>query len=48
QNVRQFLSSECGPDFKFTRPFTAWIKDRRSKTMGDVADEWMRQIGRFS
>ena len=48
QNVRRFLSSECGPDFKFTRPFMAWIKDGRSKTMGDVADEWMRQIGRFS
>lgn len=31
QNVRQFLNSECGPDFKFTRPFMAWIKDGRSK-----------------
>ena len=48
QNVRRFLSSECSTDFKFTRPFMAWIKDGRSKTMGEVADEWMRQIGRFS
>jgi len=44
QNVRQFLSSGCGTDFKFTRPFMAWIEDRRSKTLGDVVDEWMRRF----
>ncbi|MEM7188952.1 MAG: DUF6434 domain-containing protein [Pseudomonadota bacterium] len=47
QNVRRFLTAECGADFKFDRPFMAWIKDGTPKTMGDVADEWLRrQVGR--
>jgi hypothetical protein len=43
QNVRRFLRSECGADFKFDRPFMQWIKDGIAKTMGDVADEWVRR-----
>jgi hypothetical protein len=43
QNVRRFLIAQCGADFKFDRPFMAWIKDGRPKTMGDVADEWKRR-----
>ncbi|WP_275790019.1 DUF6434 domain-containing protein [Pararhizobium gei] len=43
QNVRRFLMSQCGEGFAFDRPFMAWIKDGRPKTMGDVADEWKRQ-----
>jgi hypothetical protein len=43
QNVRRFLVAQCGVDFKFDRPFMAWIKDGRPKTMGDVADEWKRR-----
>ncbi len=43
QNVRRFLASECGKAFKFDRAFMQWIKDGREKTMGDVADEWMRR-----
>jgi hypothetical protein len=42
QNVRRFLEEICGPDFKFNREFMAWIKDGKSKTMGDVASEWLR------
>ncbi|MBW9066034.1 hypothetical protein JNB71_22255 [Rhizobium herbae] len=42
QNVRRFLTAHCGKDFAFDRPFMAWIKDGRAKTMGDLADEWMR------
>jgi hypothetical protein len=45
QNVRRFLTAECGPDFKFDRIFMAWIKDGRDKTMGDVAREWRRRKG---
>ncbi|WP_229255742.1 DUF6434 domain-containing protein [Duganella sacchari] len=26
QNVRRFLSQQCGPDFKFDREFMAWIR----------------------
>lgn len=40
QNVRSFLKEVCGSDFKFDRPFMAWIKDGNPKTMGDVAREW--------
>jgi len=43
QKVRRFLRSECGAAFKFDVPFIAWIKDGRAKTMGDVADEWLRR-----
>ncbi|WP_298297199.1 DUF6434 domain-containing protein [uncultured Litoreibacter sp.] len=45
QNVRRFLTAECGDGFKFDRPFMAWIKDGAGKTMGDVADEWLRRNG---
>ena len=43
QNVRRFLRSECGAQFKFDRPFMQWIKSGTKKTMGDVADEWLRR-----
>lgn len=43
QNVRRFLEESCGPDFKFNREFMAWIKDGKPKTMGDVAQEWLRR-----
>ncbi|MFM0207797.1 DUF6434 domain-containing protein [Paraburkholderia sediminicola] len=43
QNVRRFLTSQCGPDFKFNREFMAWIRDGSGKNMGDVADEWCRR-----
>ena len=43
QKVGRFLVAQCGENFKFDRPFMAWIKDGRTKTMGDVADEWKRR-----
>jgi hypothetical protein len=43
QNVRRFFKSECGDDFRFDRPFMAWLKDGAQKTMGDAADEWLRR-----
>ncbi|MEO9874374.1 MAG: DUF6434 domain-containing protein [Anderseniella sp.] len=43
QNVRRFLKSQCGAGFKFDRPFMKWIKDGTDKTMGDVADEWIKR-----
>jgi len=43
QNVRRFLTAQCGEDFAFDRAFMAWIKDGTAKTMGDVADEWTRR-----
>ena len=47
QNVRRFLTSQCGQRFKFDRPFMHWIKDGAAKTMGDVVDEWLtRQLTR--
>jgi hypothetical protein len=42
-NVRRFLTSQCGPAFRFDRPFMQWIKNGSEKTMGDVADEWLRR-----
>lgn len=42
-NVRRFLISECGPDFKFDRDFIAWIRNGSPKKMGEVADEWSRR-----
>ena len=43
QNVRWFFRSQCGPQFKFDRPFMAWFKDNVQKTMGDAVDEWKRR-----
>ena len=43
QNVRRFLRAQCGEAFKFDRSFMLWIKHGDPKTMGDVADEWMRR-----
>jgi hypothetical protein len=43
QNVRRFLLEQCGADFKFTRDLMAWIRNETPKTMGDVADEWLRR-----
>lgn len=45
QNVRRFLTAECGPDFRFDRAFIGWVQDGSAKTMGDVADEWLRRHG---
>ena len=46
QNVRRFMKDQCGVCFKFDRDFMNWIKDGRQKTMGDVADEWLRRNSR--
>lgn len=43
QNVRRFLKSRCGKDFKFDRRFMDWVKDGTAKTMGEVADEWTKR-----
>lgn len=43
QNARRFFKAECGEDFRFDRPFMAWLKDGAEKTMGDAADEWLRR-----
>jgi len=43
QNVRRFLSDQCGFEFKFDRDFMAWVRSGAAKTMGDVADEWLRR-----
>ncbi len=43
QKVRRFFTAQCGQDFRFDRPFMAWLKDGTEKTMGDAADEWRRR-----
>ncbi|WDG40139.1 DUF6434 domain-containing protein [Pseudomonas synxantha] len=43
QNVRRFMLEQCGPTFKFNRPFMAWIRNGDPKTKGDVVDEWRRR-----
>ena len=43
QNVRRFLKAQCGEDFRFDRPFMAWIRSGAPGTLGDVADEWLRR-----
>jgi len=43
QNIRRFLLAQCGARFRFDRAFMQWIKDGSKKTMGDVADEWVRR-----
>lgn len=43
QNVRRFLREQCGERFRFERTLMAWIIDGTPKTMGEVADEWLRR-----
>jgi hypothetical protein len=43
QNVRRFLRAQCGAEFKFNRPLMQWVRSGAAKTMGDVADEWLRR-----
>ncbi len=46
QNVRRFFKAQCGDHFKFDRPFMAWLKGGKNKTMGAAVDEWLRREGR--
>ncbi|MGO6968633.1 DUF6434 domain-containing protein [Rhizobium leguminosarum] len=43
QKVRRFFVAECGSEFKFDRPFMAWLKTAVGKTMGDAVEEWRRR-----
>ncbi|MBD9482542.1 hypothetical protein IB229_06155 [Pseudomonas sp. PDM14] len=43
QNVRRFMSEQCGPAFKFDRDFMAWIRSGAPATMADVVSEWQRR-----
>lgn len=45
QNVRRFLRAECGPEFKFSREFMAWVCSGVPMNMGQVVDEWTRRHG---
>ncbi|UQY33338.1 DUF6434 domain-containing protein [Pseudomonas fulva] len=45
QNVRRFMSAQCGTGFRFDRPLMAWIRSGAPRTMGDVVDEWTRRNG---
>ncbi len=46
QNVRRFMQTQCGDDFKFNRDFMAWVKSGAPQTLGDIADEWRRRHSR--
>lgn len=45
QNVRRFLISECGADFKFDRDLMEWIRNGTPKNMGDVVENWRGRHG---
>jgi hypothetical protein len=46
QDVHGFFRSQCGADFKFDRPYIAWLKKAADKTMGDAVGEWLKRKGR--
>jgi len=48
QNVRRFFKAQCGDNFKFDRPFMAWMKRASGRTMGDAASEWLRRKSKKS
>ena len=43
QNVRRFMTAQCGEHFTLTREFMAWIRSGVPQTMGEVAAEWTRR-----
>ncbi len=45
QNVRRFMTEQCGEQFRFDREFMAWIRDGIPKNLGDVVKEWKRRQG---
>ncbi len=45
QNVRRFLTAQCGAAVKFDRAFMQWTRNGEPKSMGDVALEWTRRRG---
>ncbi|MGY4534500.1 hypothetical protein ACVW0Y_003640 [Pseudomonas sp. TE3786] len=45
QNVRRFMTEQCGAHFKLNREFMAWIRSGVPQTMGEVAVEWTRRHG---
>lgn len=45
QNVRRFLTEQCGEQFTFNRDFMAWIRSGAPKTLGDLAVEWTARYG---
>jgi hypothetical protein len=45
QNARRFFKAQCGDHFRFDRPFMAWLKGGKNKTMGAAVDEWLRREG---
>jgi hypothetical protein len=42
QNVRRFFRAQCGADFAFDRAFMAWMKASLGTTMGEAAEEWLK------
>jgi len=44
QNVRRFFKAQIGPDFKFNRPFMAWLKENSGLTLGDAVVAYRRFI----
>lgn len=45
QNVRRFLRQQCGEGFRFDRAFMAWVREGTGRSLGEVADEWLRRNG---
>lgn len=43
QNVRRFMTAQCGPHFKFDREFMAWVRSGAATNMGDLVEEWTRR-----
>ena len=43
QNVRRFLTRQCGPEFKFDREMMGWIRSGIATNMADVVSEWKRR-----
>ena len=43
QNIRRFLTSQCGADFRFDRDLMKWIRSGLATTVGDIVDEWKRR-----
>ena len=45
QMVRRFFKEQIGDQFKFDRPFMAWMTENTGKTMQDAVKEWLRRHG---
>ncbi|WP_108483802.1 DUF6434 domain-containing protein [Oceaniglobus ichthyenteri] len=46
QNVRQFMNTLCGPDFRFDQDMIRFVDEEAPETLGEIAAYWKARGGK--